>query len=146
MEMQDSSSAPTKSQVLFVIEDRVLMVIQGNYRPTDESHSAFLQFMRDHGHEYDAMLVYSPGGTPDMVQRKKLVAVLKLRRRPISVLTDSKIVRGVVTAVSWFVETPLKSFALADIDAAVSFIGQSANAERVRRAMHAQIDHGATDV
>ncbi len=144
--MQTSTSTQTRSQVRFVVEDRVLMVIQGNHRPTDASHSAFLQFMRDHGHEYDAMLVFSPGGTPDMVQRKKMVEVLNLKRRPIAVLTHSKIVRGVVTAVSWFLETPLRPFAPEDIDAAITFIGQGANADRVQRNMEEQIRRGAPNL
>jgi len=56
------------------------------------------------------------------MQRKKVVDVLTGRGTKIAVVTDERLVRGIVTAASWLGLRNVKTFAWADVTEAVGFL------------------------
>jgi hypothetical protein len=117
--------------------DDLFLVVHDEHAPADLEWHAWL---REYGASLTsvrALIIYSTGGAPTTGQRKALLAVLgRFVKSPTTVvLTSSALVRGVVTAVSWFVREGLRArpFALDDEDRAFAFLAIDAGtAARVR--------------
>jgi hypothetical protein len=73
-----------------------------------------------------ALLVYSLGGSPSATQRTEMTRSLRSRLNVhrTAVVTSSPLVRGVVTAINWFVRPELRSpaFAPNELDAAFDYL------------------------
>lgn len=59
-----------------------------------------------------ALIVYTTGGGPNAAQRKKVAAMWEARGAMIDIVvtTPSAMVRGVITALNWFLSRPAVAF------------------------------------
>jgi hypothetical protein len=104
-------------------------------------------------HERDisrlCVLVFSDGGGPDAVQRDQLKQFYKKYGAGVrsSIISDSTLVRGVVTALSWL-NPVMKAFSPKDLRAALNHIGlgEKAGPEVLRLVAKWQEDEGAPPV
>lgn len=64
-------------------------------------------------------------GSPEVnsVQRAKANEVIKQRQLVVAVVTDEVLLRGMVTAASWFVGNAIKAFSAKQISDAIAFLG-----------------------
>src|SRR5687767_6883659 len=76
------------------------------------------------------VLLFSAGASIDVQEREQLEAVLTRGRLRVAVLTESKHLRGAVTALSWF-KIPIKSFSTNDVEPALEHL-RVEKAERAR--------------
>lgn len=74
------------------------------------------------------VIVVTPGtGGPSALQRKKVASLGYLRRdrfHGTAILTDSAVIRGMLTAVSWMIPAQIRSraFSLNDLERAMDFL------------------------
>jgi hypothetical protein len=119
-------------------EGRVNVVVHGRRSPTDLEWASYLNETRDDGGRPDfCIVVLSRGGSPDGKQRTLLAnSVAKgARKPPVALLTDSAIVRGVITAMNIF-NPQMKAFATPDLDGAALYLGLTrAERERLEEAL-----------
>jgi hypothetical protein len=80
--------------------------------------------------EIRGLLIFNAGASIEIQEREQLERVLTLGRLRVAVLTDSKNVRGAVTALSWF-KIPIKSFASNGVELALDHL-RVEKAERMR--------------
>lgn len=66
------------------------------------------------------------------VQRAAASAVLKERNLTVAVVTDETLMRGMVTAVSWFVGNNIKAFSWRQIGDAIAFLGAKSIEDRIQ--------------
>jgi hypothetical protein len=100
--------------------------------PGDEEWDAYLDFLRKHlgpGKAHRG-LVMSDGGVPTAAQRQKLVLVTGLyaAHARVAVATNSAMVRGVVTALSWF-QPVYRAFPMTRLGDACEYLGLPRAAE-----------------
>jgi hypothetical protein len=85
------------------------------------------------GVENTCTLVLTDGATPNGEQRKLVADLLKGRSSNAAVVTSNPVVRGAVTALSWF-NSKIKAFSSEQVDAAMRHLGiQSHEIGQVRR-------------
>lgn len=100
----------------------------GAKNPSDTDWDAYLAFVKENlgGRKAPVTLVSSKGGGPTPAQRQRLNDLTKSvnveKTLKVAVLTQSPVVRGIATALSWFVQG-YKAFAPSDISAALDFLG-----------------------
>jgi hypothetical protein len=92
---------------LSIADLELFLFLHGGQPPLDHewqaSIDAYQACEEEHGDiSRVRILVVTDGGAPSSRQRGKLNDFLKGRILPISVISDSALVRGVVTAFSWF--------------------------------------------
>jgi hypothetical protein len=75
--------------------------------------------------EDQRVLVVSAGGGPNGKQRKMMVDALNGARVPVAIITNSWLMRGSGTAVSWF-NPSLKVFGPDDLYRAIDYLGLTA--------------------
>jgi hypothetical protein len=91
------------------------------------------------------VLVFTDGGRPSTVQRKAFFAYIGSAQPPIAVVSENLLVRGVVTAMSWFntrivlfrPSAAREAFAHVDVDSM-----ESLTVLRVAREMASGLDGG----
>ena len=101
-----------------------LIVVHGRSDPTDSEWQQLLEAWRSHP-EVTEQLVLTLGGGPNVVQRRQSLEILNARplgSPPTAVLTDSVVVRGMVTALGWFATNRLRAFALERVEDALTFL------------------------
>jgi hypothetical protein len=109
-----------------------LMVAHGREAPTVSEWQQLVAAWRSHP-ELTSQLVLTLGGGPNVVQRRESLELLNSRpggSPDTAVLTDSIVVRGMVTALSWFATGRLAAFSLDGLDAALSFLRIEDRAQR----------------
>jgi hypothetical protein len=103
--------------------------------PTREDWSEYMEALRDliarHGGKTESLsrLVLTDGGSPNPAQRGEVNRFLDGRQLRVAIITDSTMVRSVVTALSWF-NSLIKAFSPEALNAAfehlkVSMLDQS---------------------
>ena len=85
-----------------------MVVAHGREAPAAAEWDAFIAECRELGDKIKRMLVFTAGGSLDAGQRVQVER--EFGKLQIAVLTDSLVVRGVVTALSWF-RVPIAAFA-----------------------------------
>jgi hypothetical protein len=89
--------------VAFKLVDNVIVAAYGRNSPTDEEARQMAEFFRKIIDQPNLKsLSYTEGGAPTATQRKLMQEVMKDRELLAAVVTSSALVRGIVTAVSWF--------------------------------------------
>lgn len=86
----------------FKVVGQTFIVVYGSHNPTNEEWERYLAAVERHGFESTVQLIVTEGGGPDSPQRKLLNDKLKGRSVPVAVISRNPIIRGVVTALSWF--------------------------------------------
>ena len=100
--------------------ERLLLLVHAPSAPTEAEWQHWIALCCEHPGPI-RVLVETHGGGPDAKQRKALSAALQGRELRSAILTDSLVVRGIVTALAWLGIT-LRAFPLHEIQAAASFL------------------------
>jgi hypothetical protein len=93
----------------FKVIDQTFIVVYGSRNPTNEEWETYLDAVERQGFDRTVQLIVTEGGGPDSTQRKLLNDKLKGRSVPVAVVSKNPIIRGVVTALSWF-NTKIRAF------------------------------------
>lgn len=72
--------------------------------------------------ELKGAVIRGSDGAPNPNQRARIHRWIEQNNRHTAVLTDSMLTRGGVTALRWF-GLPIRAFSLADLPAALTFVG-----------------------
>jgi hypothetical protein len=106
--------------LLYEFVGRVMVYVGGARPPSDEEWDAYLHALRKHVAAHpDCPSIVWPGPAPiSAVQRRQLAQTLPRNART-AVLTESMVDRGIVTALSWFVDG-IKAFSLSREDEAMA--------------------------
>jgi hypothetical protein len=82
---------------------QLMLIVHPSRPPTTQEWDAFIQLsLAKLAQGPLKMLVMTQGGAPDARQRTQSRLLFEKGPLPIAVLTDLPVVRGVVTALSWF--------------------------------------------
>jgi hypothetical protein len=94
--------------------------------PADSEWRAWLQDYESHIERLRGNIVHSTGGGPTSSQRKELLNVLGRHERvpPTVIMTSSALMRGLVTAVGWFLppERRPMMFSVDEVGPALDFL------------------------
>lgn len=102
----------------------VLIAVHTRENPTDEEWNAYVDYGRKNIGAFSSCLIISEGGGPNTVQRGAMNDVLEANhfKGKVAVVTLNRIVRGIVTALSWF-NPNVKPFTTLQIPAAIEYLG-----------------------
>ena len=104
---------------------RIVLAVHNEKDPTDEEYAAYCEFCLGLPTYVNSYLIKTDGGNLTPKQRAATNETLKKRGTPeptVAVVTPKVMVRGVVTALSWFNKN-IRSFAPTEIDAAMKYLG-----------------------
>lgn len=107
--------APTFRFSTVKTEDRaIVLFLHTADAPDDPTWALSMQEVaaqiRAVGVERLAVLVITDGGAPSTTQRKALAEATQNGRHPLAVVNSNPVIRGVITAISWF-NSGIKPFA-----------------------------------
>ncbi len=89
--------------MLFEIGDKLGITVHGRASPSDEEWDSLLSAIAKKADlQAVRVVVLSKGGGPDAQQRRRMIVVMKGFHPPTVLFTDSVMVRGIATAMSWF--------------------------------------------
>ena len=97
---------------------KTFVAVCGAKTATPKEWNAFIAALEDQLSVVSSLLIFSAGASIDIREREQLERLLTRGRLRVAVLTDSKLLRGAVTALSWF-KIPIKSFAANNVDLAL---------------------------
>jgi hypothetical protein len=121
-----------------VIED-VNIAVHGVDSPDATDWEAYMKSNRKIYERFSGIrgLVYTLGGNPSTAQRSELNKLNEGKNPRVSVMVESRLARGAVTAISWF-NPGIRAFALDQLDDALAHLELSAPlAKRVRSTLAA---------
>jgi hypothetical protein len=101
--------------------DRILLVAYGAADPSEEEWDEYLALVKRHGIERTMQLILTGGGQPTPAQRRRLNEVLAGRTVPVAIVSGSRVVRGTVTALSWF-NRKIKAFPPSGLREAIAYL------------------------
>lgn len=115
-------STPTMAFTIF--RRSVFIAVHTKDNPSDEEWNAYVEFGRKNMGAFTSSLVISEGGGPNTVQRGAMNDLLEANnfKGKVAVVTLNRIVRGIVTALSWF-NPNVKPFSTLQIPAAIEYLG-----------------------
>jgi hypothetical protein len=124
-------------------EGRLCLVVHGERSPTNLEWQRFLTDSAETGLTAQRrVLVISHGGGPDGEQRKQLIAATRHMPAPVAMMTKSVIVRGIMTALTFF-NPVTKVVGLDDNEQAYDFLGLSSgereSARKLRRDLEREL-------
>lgn len=133
------------TQVLFVgadmafglVED-VKVLCQSRLDPSDASWDAWIDWSALH--PMRKVLVTTRGGAPAPAQRRRLAerrAQAGAEPEIVALLTDSSVLRGVLTAMSWITGNAVKAFKPDELMQAVAWLGVAEHSAELRAAIDA---------
>lgn len=103
----------------------VFVCVNGTAPPSDEEWEAHCQDVERERNTIRGCLIYTAGGGPSSGQRQTLRdAFHETAMPPMSILTNSAAVRGIMTAISWFAGDRLKAFDPSDLNGALRHLEQ----------------------
>lgn len=127
-----------------VIPGRTAILLVGSRTPDDQEWDEVCTIMRKNVH--DRALVVTDGGGPSARQRQLLIDAAAGRKVPTSVMTDSVVVRGITTAMSWFVPE-VRAFPPSQLQAALDYLRITtpvADVARVITELRAEMSDGTS--
>ena len=121
---------PTETSMktmLWSFDATLHIVVHSEAAPIDREWEAYLaEFPQGDKLAQYKTIVYSLGGGPNGAQRSRLVQLLQGRAPRAALLTSSSLMRGIGTAVSWFVKS-LRVFSVNDRAAAFRYLDMSSD-------------------
>jgi hypothetical protein len=123
---------------------KLVITVHNRHRPTREEWKQYLDCLRELQTTYGSLdgatnLVFADSG-PDAVQRREATDLVGERSIPVAVVTSQTLVRGVVTALSWF-NPSIRAFAPSGWREAFRYLALPADqTEQVFRALRAMRD------
>lgn len=106
--------------------DRLYLAVHDSTPPTDREWSRWLTLCGERARSEMRCLVETRGGGPNPRQRKQLTELLDNKDQlRVGILTESMVVRGIITALSW-AGLPIHSFAPSAHEQACEWLALSA--------------------
>lgn len=138
MPVDASSNDTVLDTIAFTAVDELLILCYLQASPSDAEWDVWLA--RERRMEHRALLVWTDGGAPNARQRARVAAETGhgLAARPsVALLTDSVVIRSVMTAFTWVLGPahPIKAFPREAVDQALQWLGVHAQPTRVRSAI-----------
>jgi hypothetical protein len=112
-----------------LFKQRFLLLIHTKENPTDDEWKVYLTDVRQWFDKIEGFLVISEGGGPNTLQRGEMNDVLESKKRgafKTAVVSLSRLVRGIVTALSWF-NPGIKAFSTLNVSQALEYLEVPAN-------------------
>lgn len=97
------------------------VAVWGENPPTEEEGRLILSVFKTLDFSRMRMLVFTRGGAPTPAQRKAMNEALQGTSFTTAIVTDVTLVRGVVTALSWF-NSSIKAFSTAQVEDAFRYL------------------------
>jgi hypothetical protein len=128
-----------------VIPDLVAISVHTNETPSDEDWDRYLGDVIKHVKGLKGILVYSESTGPSAPQRARVNESYKQAGVNIrtAIMSGSRMVRGVVTAMSWTLAENIKAFSTKDFESAVKYLELSNEDQLRTRVMLKQLARGA---
>lgn len=101
----------------------MLVAVYGEQSPSDEEWAVYMGTMQTITAD-DSLLIFSWGGGPTLKQRRELEEVVTHHEGKVAVVTESRIARGIVKAISW-TGKDIKAFDFTRREAAFEYLGLS---------------------
>lgn len=104
-----------------IIPGAIVVLVHSEQEPSDEDFEAYLADVVKNIDQIKGGLVYSEKVGPSAHQRARSNAVLGPMGKDFeaAIMTGSRLVRGIVTALNWAVDGKVKAFSTQDFDGAV---------------------------
>jgi hypothetical protein len=102
--------------------DGLMLLVHTTRAPSDAEWKPYFEELAQHDPIKLKSLVFTDGGAPSGAQRKQVNDMLNGRTSMAAVVTPSTVVRGVVTALSWF-NPKIKVFPPDQTEAALTYLG-----------------------
>jgi len=115
--------------MLWFREKNVVLVVHTAAEPSDAEWGAYIAVLREVRPPDLNIFVVTDGGAPNAKQRAALKAYQEGAQPPTAVVSTSRAVRGVVTAISWF-NAHIVAFQPIEIDRAFDHVGVAAKERR----------------
>jgi hypothetical protein len=109
------------THMTYKVIDRLFLVVFGLVEPSDDEWRTYLKVVESHGINSTRQLVITEGGVPSYGQRKHLNDRLAGRNVPIAVVSGSRSLVAVVTAMSWF-NRKIKAFPPSGFREAIAYL------------------------
>lgn len=103
------------------IVGQVIISVYNENTPTTEESRELVAVLKGLDHERMRSLTFTKGGTPSPAQRRELTEVLGGKQFVTAVVSDARMVRGVVTAMSWF-NSAIKAYSSAELEEAFRYL------------------------
>jgi hypothetical protein len=103
------------------VSGNLLMTVHGPDPMTDPEKQECLDALKGVDLDTVRALVYTKGGGPTAAQRKALQDAYGGRTVPTAILCEGPLVRGMVTAMSWF-NPSIRAFPTTEIDSALKYL------------------------
>ncbi|MET0594743.1 MAG: hypothetical protein ABW133_18725 [Polyangiaceae bacterium] len=121
-----------KKHIAVELVGRTLVVVHDAMHPSDGDWQIYLDALRTHRDAIEAQLIVTDGGSPTAAQRRASLEYARGRPLPATaVLTSSVLVRGVVSALSWFMKERIRAFAKTEMSDACAFIDAAKDAAKL---------------
>jgi len=121
----NASRAHPKGQAMkhmaYKVIDRLFVVVFGTAEPSDDEWTTYLAVVERHGIDRTMQLIVTDGGVPSYGQRKYLNERLAGRSVPVAVVSGSRRIVTVVTAMSWF-NREIKAFPPSGFREAIAYL------------------------
>jgi hypothetical protein len=103
---------------------QLLLCVHNDKPPNDKEWDAYMSAFRTLDIDKARQLVYTGGGGPNSKQRDGINGLVRGRKFHVAVVTPSRMVFGICTALSWF-NPEVKAFSPDQMSAAFKHIGIS---------------------
>lgn len=123
--------------MLWQFIENMLLVVSGANDPSDREFAAYQKFCEEKWPASSGYcMVVTGSGSLNAKQRDWVNKLLKSRKIPprVAIVTDSTIVRGIVTALSWF-NAGTKAFPTANISEALAYLDMPVGARASKVAL-----------
>jgi len=135
MALDEPQDDTVLESIAFASVDDLLVLCHSTVSPSDQEWETWIA--REARGEHRGILISTEGGAPNSRQRSRVAEKTGKRagvRPPVALLTDSAIIRSVMTAFAWILgsEQPMKAFPRTAIDEAVTWICPDLLPARVR--------------
>lgn len=111
------------------LENGTAVVVVGSGTPADADWAELVAAMKRDRHR--RTLVVSGGGGPSASQRKAILDASGGKGLPAAIISDSVVVRGIATAIAWFVPE-VRVFPPGDLQGALDHLGVTIPAATVQ--------------
>jgi hypothetical protein len=108
----------TMSEMATGLLDTVCVAVHTPVTPTRLEWGEFMDALRKVPLDQLRILAITDGGGPDAIERAEFLKYIGQTKVPIAVVSDAIVVRGIVTALSWF-NTNIHTFAPTQFEAAL---------------------------
>jgi hypothetical protein len=115
----------TPPNMLWQLTDDILLCVGGNQEPTDREFAEYYEYCEKRWPPHlSCTLVVTGDAGLNAKQRDAINKLIKTRKVPpkVAIVTDSTMVRGVVTALSWF-NSGTKAFPTGKLHEALAYLG-----------------------